>query len=292
LAAVGILPSNAFYTSEINEEKVTDILAVVSVPKSSYRIPYILSIYRNTDISLYDFPPNLFVYEKSPQLVALIDLDISFVQPLLQREFIDSGQFLENLVYANLRIQNLIEQYRQLHQKARKLKLNQLASALDIGNKNVIRQKSYQSRLTKDGMRRTTTELIVELRNLGKVSQTTYNSGSFSPLETEIVADSVSSKTGITYFKYTDQRNQNDQSSAVSENEIRTNSGLNAQASINSQDGYKVGDSKRRTKGIEIPWIFKLFFSTVEYLMKNRIEAIIYLVILLLFISTFFGLRK
>ncbi|WP_319525789.1 hypothetical protein [uncultured Desulfosarcina sp.] len=249
-----------------------------------------LSIYNNANVPLSNQTSNLYIVTKSKILVSLIDLNIHTIQPLFRAEPLESGQFVENLIYANLRIQILIKQYRQLHEKARMFKTILSSTILDGDNVSFLNNRQLQSQLNQYRFRQLASKLNVEAANLIRSPRPINIRDTIKNEDT--VIDAITLASGKQLPQKNILKPQSELSPSVQGNKYETKMGNGKiNTGVNSNE-YKEDNSNRPKTISDLPWFIRFFLVSYEYLMNNKIEGLLYFSMFFIIICVLSGTKR
>ena len=289
LTVINISTCEAFYTLQERTKKITGNLSAEAMLDAISEMQYDLSVYHNTNSHQYK---NSYISTKSSKMVPMIDLDIYSLQPVIRTEPLGSEQFVENLIYANLRVQILIEQYRQLHEMARKIKSMQWVPELGDSDKNYMRSQSSPNRIVQYGIHRVASELAFEAESLIRNPEATKNNRTLRSVGTMNANTDFLELNRSSSTQYSSAKNPSGFDSSDTGNGHGYQAGLKNQPPENLYKVYEKKNNGAPPKESELPWIFKLILTSFHYFMKNKIEGVVYLFMLLVLISVFTGAKR
>ena len=232
--------------------------------------------------TIYKFNSNKALTNQSDQLTALMKIEIRDANQSTPTNPIDKGQFIENLIYANLRIQQLIEEYNKLRDDKESFQKD----FLGIKDREEIKQTVTALKVSNFEKLNLEINLLKrQFQNASKIENTiSILENNNHNVDENVLTSAQNYKTTFKTFSPKDFNK-----------DYRTHMAPVLETSASNDKSDVEDDDKKQRKSTiteDMPWAIRFLASSVTYFTKNKIECLVYLVIFVFFISVLAGGRK
>jgi hypothetical protein len=283
------LPSEGYFKKIENNECIDNaFLKTISLTKKHDL--FTPAIYKNDSFSTANSAGVAIVANQSNLLTELMEIDIHHAQQRVKSNTLDSGRFIENLIYANLRIQRLIDQYNQLHEDADYFQNRYLVPMLDHETAVDDGKLKVDSSPAINKFNKIASEYDVLSRQFASTPKLADHKDVLRPNKLDPVGrTSVAVKEYQRPFQpFTPKRFNGAYTPRVAQN-----TDASTQQEKTNDDKMAVERERRPiVRTGEMPWMIRFVVSTVDYFINNKIEGLIYLGMIIFVVSVLTGGKK
>ena len=286
---MGTKPSEGYFktynTNGSNGRKISETVALSK--ENDILIP---AVYKNNSQPSANNDSIAILADSSSVFTELIKLGFPKTQQYIDATSSESGIFIENLIYANLRIQRLIEQYNQLHKDAeyfQKRHLQPMTETEIIVKNERKRSNSLLATTALDKISSEYDSLSSKFDIPSKTIDIKRSGGldNFDPVGNITTGTKVYKNPFQTYSPQPFNRTYTPR--AVNKAEIQSQQEKTTEEQI-------PGDRAKRppVRTSEMPWMIRFVVSLVDYFVHNKIEGLIYLGMIIIAVSIITGGKR
>ena len=206
---------------------------------------------------------NSFLIKKIDGFISVDQVKINIPLKILVRDSIYTENSIDRMLLANLRIKKLILEYTKLQKKAQLL----------LQDSKMAGMRKINNKITKDKE----TDKIGNIESeKDKINKKLFNINRLSRL----VQDDTSSNSSIFFENYAELKNKMNPSS-------KAPSYFTESSAINKNNLDFVHTDINTTRQIytrkdnsQLPWVFKFFLKILNYILNNRVEIILYIIVI------------